>query len=204
MNSKGQTSFGLQKNLLPTTQVFYTEQGGEATYIQRFWVAVDEGTDFNSFAEELEDHTLAYEQFNPVRLSILNILNTQNLYFFISVCLLLLFCNFVQPIMRCDETTMKELYQGSIVKATIPGLFNNSRLIFIPYMLISGIFGAYILLRNSTLIIDYLQTLFAFGLILFTIFIVSKGLIFAIVLIDLTQQVTISCNSPKYRTASMR
>lgn len=181
VNPNDHICFGLQKNLLPTTQVYYTEQGSEVTYIQRFWAVENEGADFKAFVDELEDNSPEYEQFNPVKLSILDILNVQNLYFFMCVFLLLLFCNFVWLHMRCEELTVSALHNGKVFNKIKPQLIKNIWKTVTSYLLISGVFGAYVLLRNSSFIFDYLVTFFIFGLILFAIQIICMCLTFTIV-----------------------
>lgn len=181
VNPKDRICFGFQKNLLPTTQVYYTEQGGEVTYIQRFWVAENEGADFKAFWDELEDNSPEYEQFNPVKLSILDVFNVQNLYFFMCTCVLLLFCNYVWFHMRCEEITVSELHEVKFINEIKPQLITNIRNIVTPFLLISGIFGAYVLLRNSSFIFDYIKTFIAFGLILLVTQIICVRLAFTIV-----------------------
>lgn len=178
VNPNDHICFGLQKNLLPTTQVYYTAQGSEITYIQRFWAVENEDADFNSFVGELEDNFLEYEQFSPVKLSILDILNVQNLYFFMSVFFLLLFCNFVGLHMCCKKITVSALHEGKVFNEIRPHLITNIRKIVAPYLLTSGIFGAYVFLRNSSFLFDFLKAFITFGLILLVIQIICVRLAF--------------------------
>ncbi len=181
VNPNDHIRFGLQKSLLPTTQVNYAEQGGADTYIQHFWAVESEGADFDSLIDELKDNLPECEQFYPVKLSLPDVLNVQNRYFFMSSFFLLLFCSFAWLYTRCEEITASELHEGKAFKEIKPQLIGNVRQIAIPYLLIGGVFGAYVLLRNSSLILDYIKTFIAFGLILLAAQMICGHLAFAIV-----------------------
>lgn len=51
----------------------------------------------------------------------------------------------------------------------------------IPYLLISGAFGIYILFANSSLLLDFIRAFAAFGIVLLAIHIAGAGLTFIIV-----------------------
>lgn len=181
VNPKDHICFGRQNNPLPSTQVYYTAQGSEVTYIQRFWVVENEDADFNSFASELEDNFPEYEYFTPAKLSILDILNVQNLYFFTSVFLLLFFCNLVCLHKGCKKVTMSALDNCKVFNEINPYLIKNIWKIITPYLLISGIFGVYVFLRNSSFLSDFFKAFIALGLILLVIQIICVRLAFIIV-----------------------
>lgn len=166
VNPNDRICFGLQKNLLPTTEVYYTEYGSDVMYIQHFWTVQNEGADFKAFIGELEDNFLEYENFNPVKLSILDILNVHNLHFFISVFLLLLFLNFVWLYIHCKKNAVLEFCESKDFNAIRPRLINNIRAMVSSFLLIGGAFGIYVFLRNYTFIFDFFKTFIAFVLIL--------------------------------------
>lgn len=180
VNPHDRISFGFQKSLLPMTEVYYEGQSSEVTYIQRFWAVENEDADFNAFVDDLEGNLLEYEQFNPLKLSLLDVLSVQNLHFFMCVFLLLLFCNFEWFRMYCEEVTVPELHERRVFNEITPQLIKNIWQIVTPYLLISSAFGAYVLLRNFSFIFDYIKTFIVFGLTLFGIQIICAGLAFTI------------------------
>lgn len=169
VNSNDRICFGLQKNLLPTTRIYYAEQGSEVTYIQRFWAMKNKDTDFKAFMGELEENLPEYEQFIPVKLSLLDLFGAQNLHFFACVFLLLLFCNFAWIWIRCEEITELKCHGDEFIYEIKSKLIKNSWKMITTFSMFSGIFGIYILMRNSSFIFDYFKIFITFSLILLMI-----------------------------------
>lgn len=95
VNPDDRICFGVQKSLLPSTQVQYTEYGNDVSHIQKFWVLNSEDSDFTGFIDQLKNHVPKYEQFDPVEFNLLSMLDLRNLYFFGCVFLTLTACNFI-------------------------------------------------------------------------------------------------------------
>lgn len=169
VNPDDRICFGVQKSLLPSTQVQYTEYGNEVSHIQKFWVLNSEDADFTGFIDQLKNHVPKYEQFDPVEFNLLSMLDLRNLYFFGCVFLTLTACNFIWFCIQDEKKTM--------LKRCSNQFFNE----IIPYFLISGAFGIYILFANSSLLLDFIRAFAAFGIVLLAIHIAGAGLTFIIV-----------------------
>lgn len=181
VNPNDPIRFGSPKGLLPTTHISYGEHGGEVTYIQRFWAVMGENADFKGFASELEDNALEYEQFYPVTLRMQDILQVQNLSFFLRIFLLLLFCGFARLFICCGKMTAAERHEGKGFPEIKAQMSKETGNIVAFYLLTGGAFGVYVLLRNSSFILDYIKIFLIFGLMLAAIWILCVGLTVTIV-----------------------
>lgn len=166
IRSDAPVSFGLQSTILPTMKVYYAGPSDAVTYIQRFWAIENNANNFQAFVDKLSENSLEYSQFYPVRLTMLDIFCPQNLYFLFCVFLLILFCNTVWFYKQKEHVSVLHVNAQNITRAIHFQLFLN---IAIPYLLVCGVFGIYILFRNSPSIFDYLKAASTFFVVLFLI-----------------------------------
>lgn len=168
INPDDQICLGVKNRLLPSTQVNYAEYSDKVSYIQKFWVLKGRDADFTGFMDQLKAYVPAYDHFDPVELNLLDMLNFQNLHFYGCVFMIFFLPNFVWLSISSEKKNMLKIY------------INQTLYEVVPYLLVSSVFGVYIILVDSSFFLAFVQTFVASSFILLVVNIVGVGLAFII------------------------
>ena len=148
---------GYQDALFPSNKILYEENTDDDLKLQRFWIVQNSASDIEGFVEELNDYGISNSIFESRRMNLSVIFAEKNIEFFACVILLLVFCVSAYYMLRSKEIAIFKLNGYSNLSISTKIIKIAAKRIFISYTLSSIIFIPYLIVKNQSLLPDFVK-----------------------------------------------